>query len=61
MKTSSKDEDERRLQDVFIKSNVCWVSTNLEKTVANITSSDSHFIVMIGNFNAKSTSWQPKD
>ena len=43
---TSKDEDERRLQDVFIKSNVCWVSTNLEKTVANITSSDSHFIVI---------------
>ena len=24
LKTSSKDEDERRLQDVFIKINVCW-------------------------------------
>ena len=23
-KTSSKDKDERRLQDVFIKTNVCW-------------------------------------
>ena len=23
-KTSSEDEDERRLQDVFIKANVCW-------------------------------------
>ena len=23
-KTSSEDEDERRLQDVFIKTNVCW-------------------------------------
>ena len=35
-KTYSEDEDERRLQDVFIKTNVCWVlimilvlSTNL--------------------------------
>ena len=26
-KTSSEDEDERRLQDVFIKTNVCWVSS----------------------------------
>ena len=26
MKTSSEDEDERRLQDVFIKTNVCWDS-----------------------------------
>ena len=24
LKTSSEDEDERRLQDVFIKANVCW-------------------------------------
>ena len=24
MKTSSEDEDERRLEDVFIKTNVCW-------------------------------------
>ena len=24
LKTSSKDEDERRLQDVFIKIHVCW-------------------------------------
>ena len=26
-KTSSEDEDERRLQDVFIKTNVCWASS----------------------------------
>ena len=26
IKTSSEDEDERRLQDVFIKTNVCWES-----------------------------------
>ena len=25
LKKSSEDEDERRLQDVFIKTNVCWV------------------------------------
>ena len=25
MKTSSEDEDERRLQDVFMKTNVWWV------------------------------------
>ena len=24
LKTSSEDEDERRLQDAFIKTNVCW-------------------------------------
>ena len=28
IKTSSEDEDERRLQDVFIKTNVCWVCSN---------------------------------
>ena len=27
IKTSSEDEDERRLQDVFIKTNVCWASS----------------------------------
>ena len=26
LKTSSKDKEERRLQDVFRKTNVCWVS-----------------------------------
>ena len=25
-KTSSEDEEERRLQDVFIKTNLCWVT-----------------------------------
>ena len=25
IKTSSEDEDERCLQDLFIKTNVCWV------------------------------------
>ena len=29
--------------------------TNLEKLVANISSSNPHFILMIGNFNAKSS------
>ena len=27
-KISSEDEDERRLQDVFIKTNVCWAVTH---------------------------------
>ena len=27
IKTSSEDKDERRLQDVFIKTNVCWVGS----------------------------------
>ena len=27
LKTSSEDGDERRLQDVFIKTNVSWVET----------------------------------
>ena len=26
LKTSSEDEDDRRLQDIFIKTNVCWKS-----------------------------------
>ena len=26
LKTSSEDKDERRLQDVFMKTNVCWAS-----------------------------------
>ena len=25
LKASSEDKDERRLQDAFIKTNVCWV------------------------------------
>ena len=29
LKTSSEDEYQRRLQDVFIKTNVCWVVTSL--------------------------------
>ena len=31
IKTSFEDEDERRLQDVFIKTNVCWVGGVLQK------------------------------
>ena len=33
MKTSSEDEDERRLQDVFIKTNVCWVVKLVETQI----------------------------
>ena len=29
LKTSSEDGDERRLQDVFIKTNVCWEITGI--------------------------------
>ena len=32
-KTSSEDEDERRLQDVFIKTNVCWDSTHNQNKI----------------------------
>ena len=35
MKTSSEDEDERRLQDVFIKTNVCWAVIKLFKPLPN--------------------------
>ena len=33
LKTSSEDEDERRLQDVFIKTNVWWVSCLMMKNI----------------------------
>ena len=29
IETSSEDKDERRLQDVLIKANVCWVYSEL--------------------------------
>ena len=34
IKTSSEDEDETRLQDVFIKTNVCWVFIIFANVVA---------------------------
>ena len=34
IKTSSEDEDERHLQDVFIKTNVCWVFIIFANVVA---------------------------
>ena len=36
IKTSSEDEDERRLQDVFIKSNVWWVVMMTEKKITQV-------------------------
>lgn len=36
-------------------------STNLEKHVANVSSSNPHFILMIGDFNAKSSNWSSND
>ena len=30
LKTASEDEDKRRLQDVFIKKNVCWVCLEIQ-------------------------------
>ena len=41
MKTSSEDEDERRLLDVFIKTNVCWDSS-ITFDDFDILASDSH-------------------
>ena len=32
-------------------------TTNLEKLVVNISSTNPHFILMIGDFNAKSSNW----
>ena len=36
LKTSSEDEDERRLQDVFIKTNVCWEGVLKCDAISNI-------------------------
>ena len=35
--------------------------SNLEKLLINITSFDPHFVILLGNFNAKSKSWSVKD
>ena len=35
MKTSSEDEDERRLQDVSIKTNVCWDESSIKTFAQN--------------------------
>ena len=35
--------------------------TNLEKLVVNTFSSNPHFILMIGHFNAKSSNWSSND
>ena len=31
--------------------------SHLEKLLINITSSDPHFVILLGDFNAKSKSW----
>ena len=36
-------------------------TTNLEKLVLNISSTNPHFILMIGGFNAKSSNWSSND
>ena len=36
-------------------------TTNLEKLVINISSTNPHFILMIGDFNAKSSNWSSND
>ena len=35
--------------------------SNLEKLLINITSFDSHFVILLGDFNAKSISWSVND
>ena len=35
--------------------------TNLEKLVVDVSSNNPHFILMIGNFNAKSSNWSSND
>ena len=35
--------------------------SNLETLLINITSFDPHFVILLGNFNAKSKSWSVKD
>ena len=41
---SSEDEDERRLQDVFIKTNVCWDVT-LEEQIDKARVKDAQFLL----------------
>ena len=36
-------------------------TTNLEKLVINLSSTNMHFILMIGDFNAKSRNWSSND
>ena len=36
-------------------------TTNLEKLLGNISSTNPHFILMIGDFNDKSSNWSSKD
>ena len=36
-------------------------TTNLEKLVINISSTNPHFILMLGDFNAKSSNWSSND
>ena len=36
-------------------------TTNLEKLVVNISSSNPHVILMIGDFNAKLSNWSSND
>ena len=38
LKTSSEDEDKRRLEDVFIKTNVCWEVNNKDTRTTSLTS-----------------------
>ena len=41
---SSEDEDERHLQDVFIKTNVCWDVT-LEEQIDKARVKDTQFLL----------------
>ena len=36
-------------------------TTNLEKLVTKISSTNPHFMLMIGDFNAKSSNWSSND
>ena len=36
-------------------------TTNLEKLLVNISSTNPHFILMIGDFNAQSSNWSSND
>ena len=35
--------------------------TNLEKLLINLTSCNPHFLILLGEFNAKSKSWSVND
>ena len=58
LKTSSEDEDKRRLQDVFIKTNVCWVYfvCNKTRSLISMKVNGKKIVVTVWNLQSFSNS-----